>query len=234
MAPLSISVTGQSVIELDPERGVLHIAVKSDGPNQDTVSKEVTTTSNQLNEFFRNLSPKAETGTTAVDAPVTTFSSTHVRTWSRVPTDKDNKPLDRVYYASSSFAVTFRDFSKMSEVVGKLVAFPKVEIASIDWRLTAETTKALGSQSRKEAMHDAINKAKDFAEVIGREVVAAKVEDGGYSGTFGATRQPMGRALYHRAAFALDEEDTEPLDLTPQRIQHTGSVHVCFEAVGDN
>lgn len=233
MAPLSISVRGESVIEHEPERGVLHVTVKSDGPDQDTVSKEVTSTSNQLNQFFKNLSPKTETGTTAADAPVTTFSSTHVRTWSIVPTDDNNKPLDRVYHASSSFAVIFRDFSKMGEVVGKLVALPKVEVNSIDWRLTDETKKALGSQSRKEAMCDAINKAKDFADVIGREVVAVKVEDGG-SGSYGnVTHQPRRRMLYAASA-ALDDDDTDALDLTPEQIRYTGSVQVDFQAVGDN
>lgn len=237
MAPLSISVTGRSTIELDPQRCVLHVAVKSDGPDHDTVSKEVTTTSNQLNQYFKTLSPKPEAGTTAVDAPVTTFSSTHVRTGSRIPYDDNNKPLDRVYYASSSFQATFRDFSKMNEVMGKLVAIPKVEIGSIDWRLTPETQKSLGSQLRREAMHDAINKAKDYAEVIGREVVATKIEDGEYGGNFGqVTTRSMGRMhhQYHCAVRAVDDQDTEPLDLTPRRIQNTGSVNVCFEAVGDN
>lgn len=233
MAPLSIGVGGNSVIEHDPERGVLHVAVKSDGPDQETVSKEVTTTSNKLNEFFKDLSPNAETETTAEHAPVTIFSSTHVRTWSAVPTDRDNKPLDRVYYASSSFAVTFRDFTKMSEVVGKLVALPKVEIQSIDWCLTAETRKVLDVQSRKDAMRDAINKANDYAQVIGREVVAVSVEDG--QGNGARRHMPQARmGLFGGVRAGAGEESTQSLDLTPQRIEHTGSVYVRFEGVGDN
>lgn len=232
MAPLSISVNGVSVVEHAPERGVLQVAVRTEGSDQGTVSKEVTTTSNEVNQFFTNLSPKTETGTTAIDAPVTTFSSTRIRTWSVVPRDNKNKPLDRVYHASSSFAITFRDFTKMSEVVGKLVAIPMVEIESIDWRLTDETQKALGSQSRKEAMRDAINKAKDFADVIGREVVAVKVADGG-SGAYGAIHQHRSRVV-RAASAAFENEDSDALDLTPQRIRYTGSVNVDFEAVEDN
>lgn len=231
MAPLSITVTGQSVINHNPERGVLDVAVKSDGPDQDVVSKEVTTTSNQLHQLFKELSPKAGAGSATADTPVTTFSSTHLRTWSRVPTDDKNRPLDRVHYAASSFEVVFRNFSKMSDVVGKLVAFPKVEINSIDWRVTTDTQKALGSESRKEAMRDAINKANDYAEVIGREVVAVEITDEGYN-SYGRTRHG-GAKLKVAASYDAMDGGYEPLDLTPQQIEYTGSVQVRFEAVAD-
>lgn len=233
MAPLSITVTGLSTISHNPERGIVHVAVKSDGPNKDTVSKEVITTSNQLHQFFKELElpPETEGDEAAVDAPVTNFSSTHLQTWSRVPTDDKNQPLDRVYYASSSFQVVFRDFARMSQVVGKLVAFPKVEIESVDWRLTEETRKSLGSASRKEAMLDAIRKANDYAEVIGREVVAVEITDEGH-GSPGGPRHIVNtrRRVAAYASLAINEDD-EPLDLTPQQIEYTGAVQVRFEAV---
>lgn len=234
MAPLSITVTGRSTISHNPERGILHVAVKSDGPNKDTVSKEVITTSNQLHQFFKELElpPETEAGEAAVAAPVTTFSSTHLQTWSRVPTDDKNKPLDRVYYASSSFQVIFRDFARMSQVAGKLVAFPKVEIESVDWRLTEETRKSLGSASRREAMLDAIRKAKDYAEVIGCEVVAVEITDEEH-GSPGRPRNLVHtRRVAAYASFTTDEDD-EPLDLTPQQIEYTGAVQVRFEAVAE-
>lgn len=237
MAPLTINVTGESIISRHPERAVLHLAVKSDGLEQETVSKDVTTTSNDLHQLFKGLSPKNDKGYSNVDAPVTTFSSTLLRTWSIVPTDDKNKPMARVHHATSSFEVIFRDFSKLSEIAGKLVAHPKVEIDSIDWRLTDATKKALGSESRKLAIRDAVHKANDYAEVIGQEVVAVEVTDGG-STSHGRARYMAAAAPAHRSRGLFGSASTEmvnasetALDLNPQQIEFTGSVHVKFEAV---
>lgn len=237
MAPLVIHVSGESIISRHPERAVLHIAVKSDGPEQETVSKDVTTTSNDLHQLFKGLSPKNDNGYSNVDAPVTTFSSTLLRTWSIVPTDDKNKPLDRVHHATSSFEVIFRDFSKLSEIAGKLVAHPKVEIDSIEWRLTDATKKALGSESRKLAIRDAVHKANDYAEVVGQEVVAVEITDGGSAShvrarymVAAAPAPARGRSLFGASTEMLNDSDTA-LDLNPQQIEFTGSVHVKFEAV---
>ncbi|KAJ5126775.1 hypothetical protein N7448_007554 [Penicillium atrosanguineum] len=236
MAPLVINVSGESIISRHPERAVLHLAVTSDGPEQETVSKDVTTTSNELHQLFKGLSPKNDNGYSNVDAPVTTFSSTLLRTWSIVPTDEKNKPLDRVHHATSSFEVIFRDFGKLSEVAGKLVAHPKVEIDSIDWRLTDATKKALGSESRKLAIRDAIHKATDYAEVIGQEVVAVEITDGGSASHVrarymaAAPAPARARGLFGASPQMEDEADTA-LDLNPQQIEFTGVVDVKFEAV---
>lgn len=235
MAPLTITVSGQSVIGRHPERGVLKVAVRADGPQQEVVSKEVTSTSNQLHQLFKELSPKTESGYATVDAPVTTFSSTVLKTWSRVSTDDKDRPLPRVYHATSSFQVIFRDFTKMSEVVGKLVAYPKVEIDSIDWQLTDGTLTALGSESRKQAIRDAIQKAKDYAEVLGREVVVVEITDDGYGSHSRALQTAAVHASRRRVIARGDDdlEDNNVLDLTPQQIQFTGTVQVKFEAVSD-
>lgn len=235
MAPLTITVSGESVTNHHPERGILKVAVRADGPQQEVVSKEVTSTSNQLHQLFKELSPKTESGYATVDAPVTTFSSTVLKTWSRVPTDDKDRPLPRVHHATSSFQAIFRNFAKMSEVVGKLVAYPKVEIDSIDWQLTDGTVKALGSESRKQAIRDAIQKAEDYAWVLKREVVVVEITDDGY-GSYARTQQT---ARVHASRRRVntggddDEDNDNILDLTPQQIQFTCSVHVKFEAVSD-
>jgi uncharacterized protein YggE len=239
MAPLTINVSGESIISRHPERAVLHIAVKSDGPDQDTVSKDVTTTSNDLHQLFKELSPKNENGYANVDAPITTFSSTFLRTWSRVPTDDKNKPLDRVHHATSSFEVIFRDFNKLSEIAGMLVAHPKVEIDSIEWRLTDDTKKALGSESRKMAIRDAVRKANDYAEIIGQEVVAVEVSDGGSTShvrarqMFGAPPVRERARIYTSSSPGMASEEDTSLDMNPQQIEFTGSVHVRFESVSE-
>ncbi|KAJ5815665.1 hypothetical protein N7474_007442 [Penicillium riverlandense] len=232
MASLEIIVSGHSTISRSPERCVLRASVRSEGPQQEAVSKEVTLASNQVHQIFTELSPKTEEGLATADAPVTKFSNTLLRTWSTVPFEND-KPLPRVYHAHSSFRAIFRNFLTLGEVVSKLATYPKVEIDPLDWRLTDDTKKALGSESRKLAMYDAIQKANDYAEVVGQKVVAVQITDGGH-GSYGRTMQSA-RAMAAPAMMRHSDlpEGGPVIDLTPQDIEFTGSVEVKFETVSE-
>jgi hypothetical protein len=54
-----------------------------------------------------------------------------------------------------------------------------VSISSIEWRLTDATRSSLASQSRREAVKDAVVKAKDYAAVLVRgKPEAVEVMDG--------------------------------------------------------
>jgi uncharacterized protein YggE len=122
----------------------------------------------------------------------------------------------------------------MSEVIGKLFTYPKVEVDSIDWRLTDETGSELASKARKMALRDAIRKADDYAEVVQRKVVAVEITDyaqGGYRNVAMAATPKKKRARLY--ASGPDDDQVDSLDLTPQEIEVTGSVNVMFEAVSD-
>src|SRR5436190_14404406 len=177
LPPLEINVTGVSTIHRHAERGSMSITVMSEGPVQETVSEEVTSTNNRLQQMFKTLAPKTATGEATPDAPVTVFSIGSIRSWSEIPYDKDRQPRPRQYYASSSFQVIFRDLDRLGEMASVLFAMPHVQIGSIQWRLTDQTRESLSTQSRKEAMLDAIQKARDYAEVVGRDVVPIEVAD---------------------------------------------------------
>jgi uncharacterized protein YggE len=233
MPSLKITVTGESAVTHFPERGALAFSVRANGSRQEEISKEVTSTSNEVQQFFKTLCPQTKEEHTASEHPVTTFSSTNIKTWSH-PFDRTGEPVPNPHYASISFKAMFRDFSKMSEVIGKLLAYPKVEIDSIDWRLTDETGSKLASEARKMALRDAIRKAEDYAEVVQRKVVAVEMTDfaqGGYRNvTMAAT--PKYKRVMSRSG-GLDDDEVDSLDLTPQEIEVTGSVTVIFEAASD-
>jgi len=222
MAPLEITVEGLSSIHRHAERGVISVAVSSDGSSKETVSQEVTSTSNLLQQMFKELAPKTETGTATSDAPITVFSMGSIQSWSRIQYDKDNQPGPRQYHASSSFEVIFRDFEKLGDVASSLFAMPHVDITSISWRLTDETRESLGSETRKAAMLNAIQKARDYAEVIGREVVAVKITDSGYSAG-GRTKQTARRAVGSGIV-----APPNGLALEPEEVVLSGSVQVQF------
>lgn len=237
MPRLEIQVSGHSSMSFRPERGTLSLSVKSEGPELQTVSKEVVKTSNDLNKGFKELSPKEENGTATAQAAVTSFSSQLLRTWHTIPTDKNHNRLPPVYYAETSYRVEFRDFDKLGEVAGRLARHPNVEIDYVTWDLTEATKVKLGSETRQKAMRDAIRKANDYAEVVGRPVVPVEVEDRGQGTSAGAMYraefdEDMG---FEEDCFEEDDDVTETteIDLTPRDVEFTGSVDVKFEAVSE-
>ncbi|MCJ1383212.1 hypothetical protein MMC17_006325 [Xylographa soralifera] len=220
---LKINVTGESVVSRHAERGVLSIAVSSQGPSQETVSQDVTLASNHLRTTFKAASPKTASGEAALDAAITVFSMTALNTQTWIPQDRSGNPLPpRLYSAKCNFHVIFRDFDKLAEVASMLFTTPHVSIESTKWRLTDDTLAGLASESRKMAMRDAVRKANDFAEVIGRQVFAVEITDHG-SSTGQRTKQT---ARMERPP--VDAKGIGTLALEPEDVELTASVEVKF------
>ncbi|KAF4763455.1 hypothetical protein HAV15_000453 [Penicillium sp. str.  len=147
---------------------------QGDGATRESVSKEVTETSNEINQLFKELSPKTETGETIPGSPVASFSSTSLQTQCEIPTNKSGKPLPAVYHATLSLNTLFQDFTKLNEVVGKLLTYSNVEIQSLNWCLTEATQKALNSESREEAVRNAVQKANTTSGSLDKKSMRCK------------------------------------------------------------
>ncbi len=215
MAPLEIIVAGDSVISRHAERAVLVVRVSSEGESQETVSKDVTSTSNKLIKTFKELAPRTEDGNATPDAPVTIFSMTSLRTSSWIPEPSRNNEfvqLPRQFEAITGFNVIFRNFEKLGEITGTLFTMPHATIESTEYILTDRTKEDLGSESRKAALRDAIQKAQDYAEVVGKSVVAVEITDQGYS-SGGRTKQTARRNNYKASASYVDGLTVEPEDV---------------------
>ena len=227
MAPLEIHLSGESIISRHAERAVLSVEVSSEGISRETVSHDVTSTSNELIKMFKEIAPKSEDGKARPDAPVTIFSMTSSQTSTWVPTTSRNGEtvqLPREFRASTSFTVIFRDFKKLGEVTGTLFKMPHTTIESTKYILTDQTKKDLRSESRKAALHDAIQKAQDYAEVLGKSAVVVEIKDQGYS-SGGRTMQTARRASYSQSASFVDGLSVEPED-----VELKSSVNVKFTA----
>lgn len=226
MAPLIIEVSGISSITRAAERGVLHISVSSTGKSQKTVSEEVTQTCNLLRETFDHFAAKtieSLIGTDPTDIQLTTDA---FQSKSSVPRGREGKMLEREYTTSIKFTATFPNFRRLGEATSLLLGMPHVEIESTEWRLTDATIGSLGPESRKLAMRDAMLKANDFAEVMGRVPVAIGIyENGGHSHVV---------ALQHfrgdpRQSAALKQQ-LDGSNLTSPRVQWKTSINVKFQA----
>ncbi|KAJ5774698.1 hypothetical protein N7457_009594 [Penicillium paradoxum] len=218
--PLKIAVTGRSFVAHTPERGTLNFSVKSTGPVQEDVAREVTSTSNNLQTWFKsNFNNWSDDAT---EPPMTKFSSNRIKTWTRAR-DQYDKPVPDPYNASISFRAVFRDFTKLNIAIDELLRYPKVEIDFLDWTLTDETGRKLDSEARKLALRNAIQQADDYSEVLGRGAAVVEISDQGSSY----------RARHKVAASYVNYPGAEPvpLDLTPHDVEVEGNVDVTFEAV---
>ena len=226
MAPLMITVTGESTILRAAERGVLTVRVSSAGKSQDDVSEDVTGTCNKLRVLLEGLAPKNVQGFAPADAPVSQFSMSSFQTSSHVPRGDDGKELDREYKASTYFTIIFQDFQKLGEITSTLFRTPHVEIERTDWRLTPATLRSLGTEARQKAMRDAMQRAQDYCDVLERHAVAVEVTDYGSGQSYRVASQELSRPRGSSAS----KTQVDGMTLEPEDVELKSSVDVKFQA----
>ena len=231
MAPLEINVEGSSSIQRQAERGILTVTVSASGPSQDTVSDSVRSTANELQRILKELAGSTGSNTPDPNAPVTILTMTLLRTNSWISEDKDRNPLPRQYSVNTGFVATFRDFEKLGEIASKLFKMPHVTIDSVQWILTDANKLALGAETRKNALRDAISKAKDYSEVLGRKVVPTEIRD---RGSTSRARTKMMMRQQRTANMSPSQGYVEGLELEAQDVEVTARVDVKFVAVDAN
>lgn len=127
---------------------------------------------------------------------------------------------------------TFRDFLILGQVTAALAKTEFVRIDDVSWILTDVTKKLLASESHKEAIKDAISKAEDFANVLGRKVVCSFVSD---QGTTSRARTKMAALdLRPVSSDIVSEPRTgylEGLGLEPQDVEFSSKVQAKFVGV---
>ncbi|KAK8137978.1 hypothetical protein PG984_001358 [Apiospora sp. TS-2023a] len=184
---LKIHVDGSGSVFRTAERGVLHIQVSKSSKSQPESSDAVRETSAHLTTKFRTHARKTEgvDGRPAPhpDAGITAFTASSMSTHSQpeyewVGTNNQRRDLGLTYHASSTFEVVFRDMALLADTAGQLAAMPNVAITSTEWRLTTATCAAIEREARKKAIENAVQKADDYAGVVGRKVVAVDITDG--------------------------------------------------------
>jgi uncharacterized protein YggE len=108
---------------------------------------------------------------------------------------REIKTLPKEYIVKASAEVIFRNMDKLAEVSNQLAIMPHVSILGTEWRLTNATRAALERESRVKAIQNAVQKAQDYAGVLGRQVVAVEIRDqpapGGLSGSMPGLRAQM-------------------------------------------
>lgn len=194
---LKINVTGNASVSRKAERGVLLIRVWHTSPSQADVSSAVATKSDTLTTLFRKHALKAEDDLPHPNAPITTFTLSAPSTSSNLPISPETGRIIpdgiRQYTAEATAEVIFRDLALLAEMAVELSAMENVAIEKADWRLTDATRDKITREARISAVRNAVEKASDYASVVGREVVAFRIDDGHVNTSSGHPKQTAHR-----------------------------------------
>ncbi|KAJ5455067.1 hypothetical protein N7475_010188 [Penicillium sp. IBT 31633x] len=167
MAPLTITLDGQSSVRRNPERAMVFLDVTCSNNSRQTARNDATDIDHNVQRTIKNLFPEIDDGAATADSAVLTFSATNIRIWTSSSTGDMGQPEnDRSYYAQITYQLLFRDFTKINRLLDKL-ATHGVSLAKIEWLLTENTKTKLVAESRIGAMRDANNKAKEYARILG-------------------------------------------------------------------
>ncbi|KAJ4388239.1 hypothetical protein N0V93_008846 [Gnomoniopsis smithogilvyi] len=195
---LKIHVAGNASVSRKAERGVLHIRVWHTSPSQADVSSAVATKSDTLTTLFRQHALKTEDNHPHPNAPITTFTVSAPSTSSHLPMSPETGRVlpdaARLYTAETRAEVIFRDVALLAEVAVELSAMENVSIEQTEWRLTDATRDEITRQARINAVRNAVEKANDYAGVVGREVVAFRIDDGHINTSSTRAKQTARRA----------------------------------------
>ena len=180
MPPLEIYVDGKGSSFRTAERGYLRLGVTSTSTDQSQAITNVQSATAMITSLCRSLATKTDGGRPHPDAAITAFTVTPLSTVSQYQRDQNYRPLlqkPKEHTVTASAEIIFRGMAKLAEVSSELARMSHVSISEVEWRLTEPTRAELEREARLKAISDAVQKAQDYASVVGRQVVAVEIKD---------------------------------------------------------
>lgn len=229
MAPTVINIQGKAKLSRLAERAKLVIEVSSSEYDQNTASTNVVSTVGNLQNQLDQFCWKNEGGDIHTSAPVSFYSIGSLTTSNDDEYDDDhNKTGKRIYKATSTLDIRFRDFAQLGECVVTWSTTPHVSLQGIDWILTPENQTDLEEAAKVHALRHALDRAQVYADVIGRKTVTpVKIDDTQYmyGGAEGRVMQTA-RKMASTATFGIGVG----LNFEPQSVEVNALIEVEFHA----
>jgi uncharacterized protein YggE len=174
--PLTISVTGTSLIHKKAELALLDVEICSTGFSRSFVSSEVQLSCRRLEDLLRKSSTAASSASTsAVETPIVKhWAMANIHTSSHLPTDPNGvvlKNAQRIYSTTISFNIRIIEFGALGTFANQVALIPYTSIHGVRWALHNSTRKVYEIQSRSKAVEDALERAKDYAKALGLSAV---------------------------------------------------------------
>lgn len=177
---LEIYVDGKGTVFRSAERAYLRLSISASGIDQAQAFHDTQNTVIALTNSIRALATKTADGRLHPDAAITAFTVTPLSTMTSYQRDmhlREVKELPRHHTVSASAEVIFRDMDQLSNITNQLAVMPHVSILGAEWRLTDVTQAEIECEARSKAIKDAVQKAQDYAAVVGRQIIAVEIRD---------------------------------------------------------
>ncbi|MFJ9024727.1 SIMPL domain-containing protein [Streptomyces sp. NPDC102259] len=213
-APL-LTVRGEATLEVDPEIARIGITITARGRDRRTTLDDLTrrnTTALDLVKSYGDAIENLSTGAVSL-----TPELTHRGRGERV----------RTYHGTIHLTTELNDFTALGELTTRLADLDLTRIDGPSWEL--RPTSPVHRQARQQAVHEAVQRANEYAEALGTTVAALlELTDTGTAS--GRPRSAFDRRAVRFSMAAADTETAapEPLDLEPQRMQVRAEVSAQF------
>ncbi|MFD5569353.1 SIMPL domain-containing protein [Streptomyces cadmiisoli] len=213
-----LAVRGEAHLEVDPEIARIGIVVTARGRDRRSTLDDLThrnTTALDLVKSYGEAVEHIETGAFSITPELTGHGRGE-----RV----------RSYHGRVHITAELTDFTALGELTTRLADLDLTRVDGPWWTLRPDSPAH--RQARRQAVHDAVQRAREYAEALGTTLAAlVELADLGAEGPqpFPAAQTGRMRSM----AYAATAEDTAaaPLDLEPQRQHVYAQVNARFTMV---
>ena len=233
-SPLEINVTGSGTAIRKAERGILVVQAQSSHvATAEEATHIVTSAAAAVRDLISPHCPQdEEEGRTQSDSAISHYSmstlDTNMHHDRRSTAIGEKSQFDMSYSASAKFNIKFSDFTVLDTLATQLSAMENIRVESVDWRLTDKTQHSITSTARKAAAHDAIQRARDYAEVFAnlsteeaeRKVKAVLIEENSFYTTSTKPQLHYGKSRhYGRSGRVPRESKSTELQFQPEDVR---------------
>lgn len=214
---MHITVVGIGRFAQPPELGTLTVTAGFESADQGEALARTTELIAQLTERVRRLEAQDP-------SPITTCRVLPIQTQTWRPYADSGEVMPERHSASARMLVTFRDLAALSGFVDEVGGVAGVTLVGVDWSLTEATRDRTEAAVLAEAVARARSRATIVAHAAGAlDVQFREIADPGLLGAGPAQEQVF-------AAFAREARDEAGIELAPEDIVTTATLHVRFEA----
>ncbi|MCX4761233.1 SIMPL domain-containing protein [Streptomyces sp. NBC_01275] len=212
-APL-LTVRGEADLEVDPEIARIAVTVTARGKDRRTTLDDLTHRNTTVLDLIKSYG----------DAVENLATGSVTLTPELAPRGRGERI--RTYHGNIHLTAELTDFTALGELTTRLADLELTRIDGPWWQL--RPTSPVHRQARQQAVHEAVQRAKEYADALGTTITAL-IELADAGATAGRPRSAFDRrAVRFSMAAAETEQAAEPLDLEPQRIHIRAEVNAQF------
>ncbi|MFB7171793.1 SIMPL domain-containing protein [Streptomyces sp. NPDC056254] len=199
-----VAVHGEARLEVDPEIARIGITVNARGTDRRTALEDLTRRNNTVLDLLKSHGDtleQLETGALSITPELTRHGRSE-----RI----------RAYHGRVHITAELSDFTTLGELTTRLA---DLELTQVDgpWWALRPTSPAHG-QARRQAVLDAVQRAREYAEALGARLTAlTELADLGAENTTPYPQAPGGSGMRTMAFSTTEDAGPPPLDLEPQR-----------------